>query len=149
MTLYSTCFRSSCGSRVATGSVRATVREFSAWPLVVGRVWPEPPVVSWPAPASAPALCAGAVDSLVPGACAEEQAVSVQSATASARISAKMDLLAFIGFLSFHAWESALRARGVCGRGREFTTQSNRRHLTKWLSSTACHWGSSSQRLSA
>ena len=96
MTLYSTCFRSSCGSRVATGSVRATVREFSAWPLVVGRVWPEPPAVS---PASAPALCAGAVDSLVPGACAEEQAVSVQSATASARISAKMDLLVFIRFL--------------------------------------------------
>ena len=101
MTLYSTCFRSSCGSRVATGSVRATVREFSAWPLVVGRVWPEPPVVSWPAvsPASAPALCAGAADSFVPGACAEEQAVSVQSATASARISAKMDLLVFIRFL--------------------------------------------------
>ena len=35
------------------------------------------------------------------------------------------------------------------GAAGNFPNQSNRRHLNKWLYSTACHWGSSSQRLSA
>ena len=94
----------SSGSRVVIWSVRATVKEFSSWPLVVGRVRPEPPAVSWPAvspasaPSSAPALCVGAADSLVLGVSPLEQAVSVQSATTSARSSARMDLLLFILF---------------------------------------------------
>ena len=94
----------SSGSRVVIWSVRATVKEFSSWPLVVGRVRPELPAVSWPsvspasAPSSVPALCVGAADSLVLGVSPLEQAVSVQSATTSARSSARMDLLLFILF---------------------------------------------------